>query len=73
MQATPERNSEECRKELLKAKENLSGSCSNVVGNLVELQIYSPVTKKRSKRYNEFAQELPAICLPHQDGGIPLR
>ena len=23
-------------------------------------------------RYNELASELPAICLPHQHGGIPL-
>ena len=23
-------------------------------------------------RYNELAYELPAICLPHHDGGIPL-
>ena len=23
-------------------------------------------------RYDELAEELPVICLPHQDGGIPL-
>ena len=28
--------------------------------------------KKVTKRCNEFTKELPAICLPHQDGGIPL-
>ena len=28
--------------------------------------------EKRSKRYNELAPESPAICLPHQDGGILL-
>ena len=34
--------------------------------------IYPPITRKRSKRYNELTQELATIGLPHQDGGIPL-
>ena len=33
------------------------------------LHIYPLITKKRSKRYNELAYELPAICLPHQGRG----
>ena len=32
-----------------------------------------PITRKRSKRYNELAYELPAIGLPLQDGGIPFK
>ena len=36
------------------------------------MHIYSLITKKRSQRYNELVQELPATCLPYQGGGIPL-
>ena len=39
----------------------------------ITLHIYSLITKKRSKRYDELAKELPAMCQPLQDGGIPLR
>ena len=36
------------------------------------MHIYPPITRKRSMRYTSSLRELPAICLPHQDGGIPL-
>ena len=38
------------------------------------LHIYPPITTKQSMRYTSSLRswELPAICLPRQDGGIPL-
>ena len=35
--------------------------------------IFPPISRKRSKSYNEFTYELPATCLSRQDGGIPQR
>ena len=39
---------------------------------LLGLHIYSPILSERPKRHNELAYRLPAIRLPHQDGGIPV-
>ena len=38
----------------------------------ISLLIYLPITRKRSKRSNELAEELPPICLPNHDGVISL-
>ena len=34
--------------------------------------IFILLSRKRPKRYNELAKELPAIYLPHQEWEIPL-
>ena len=34
--------------------------------------IFIPITGKKSNRYNELAEGLPAICQPHEDGEISL-
>ena len=38
----------------------------------VDSHVFLPITKKRSKRYNKLAYEMPATCLPDHDGEIPL-
>ena len=38
----------------------------------IYLHIYPPITRKRSKCYNELVQKLPTTCLPHIDRVILL-
>ena len=40
--------------------------------NLVFSCIFNPITRNRSNRYDELAQELPATYQPLKDRGIPL-